>query len=316
MGQDESYGRPQSRKGLLVRISLDQHDRVIDGFRAFESKFHLLLLDILPKLSGMGAHQAREEVCKAFSEYYSNGVPEDSSALIKARIAVGRKYGLTTEALARLDVGLGQALLINTVPISTWMLFHIFCSPSLLNEIRVEVSKICLEGHMDISRVREACPLLVSTWQEVLRFASYLPSGRTVLEDTMINDLYLLKKGATVLIPSGIIHQDRKAWGEDAATFNARRFLLSQKRPSAAFRGFGGGTLLCPGRHFAFNEVLAFVATMVIGFDISPTDGKALAVPDRDTFNPSLGVLKPVDKREVKIRRRSGWENVRWSYSV
>ena len=270
----------------------------------------------MPKLSGKGAYQAREEVCTVFYDYYAKGVPDDASALVKARIAVGRKYGLTTEALARLDVGLGQALLINAVPISSWMLFHIFSSPSLLEEIRAEVSVICTNGFMDISRIKDTCPLLVSTWQEVLRFASYLPSGRTVLEDTMINDRYLLRKGATVLIPSSIIHQDQKTWGEDASEFNARRFLSSQKRPAAAFRGFGGGTLLCPGRHFAFNEVLAFVATMVIGFDISPTDGKALSAPERDTFNPSLGVLKPVEKWQVQIKRRTGWENVRWSYNL
>ena len=270
----------------------------------------------MPKLSGKGAYQAREEACKVFCDYYAKGVPDDASALVKARIAVGRKYGLTTEALARLDVGLGQALLINTVPISSWMLFHIFSSPPLLEEIRAEVLVICTNGFMDISKFRDTCPLLVSTWQEVLRFASYLPSGRTVLEDTMINDRYLLRKGATVLIPSGIIHQDKVTWGEDASEFNARRFLSSQKRPAAAFRGFGGGTLLCPGRHFAFNEVLAFVATMVIGFDVSPTNGEALSAPERDMFNPSLGVLKPVEKMQVQIKRRTGWENVRWSYSI
>ena len=264
----------------------------------------------------MGAYQAREKVFKVFCDYYAKGVPDDASALVNARIAVGHKYGLSTEALARLDIGLGQALLINSVPISSWMLFHIFSSPSLLEGIRSEVATICNDGHMNVRAIKEACPLLVSTWQEVLRFASYLPSGRTVLEDTMINDRYLLKKGATVLIPSGIIHQDRKSWGEDASEFNARRFLSNKKHPAAALRGFGGGTLLCPGRHFAFNEVLAFVATMVLGFDIVPTDGKALFAPERDTFNPSLGVLKPVATRQVWIKKRAGWENVHWSYNI
>jgi cytochrome P450 len=36
---------------------------------------------------------------------------------------------------------------------------------------------------------------------------------------------------------------------------------------------FGGGKHLCPGRHFAFTEVMSFVATIVYGFDISMADG-------------------------------------------
>lgn len=89
-----------------------------------------------------------------------------------------------------------------------------------------------------------------------------------------------------------------------------------KKTTSAAFRGFEGGSLMCLGRHFAASEVMAFVATMIAGFDIVPKDGNSWVVPDRDTFNPSLGVLKPIESREVRIERRRGWENVMWSFST
>ena len=130
-----------------------------------------------------------------------------------------------------------------------------------------------------------------------------------MLEDTVISDQYILCKGATVLIPSGILHADPTVWGPDAAEFRPRRFLNKQhKNQGVAFRAFGGGTLLCPGRHFAFTEVLTFVATMVLGFDITPENGGVWAVPDRDTYNPSLGVLKPVSNTRVSITRRAGLE--------
>ena len=160
-------------------------------------------------------------------------------------------------------------------------------------------------------------PILFSTWQEVLRFTSHLPQGRTVLEDTVLDSRALLTKGATLLIPSGIIHADTATWGPDAATFAPYRFMPDRKKaPSAAFRGFGGGSLMCPGRHFAATEVLAFVATIVVGFEIVPRDGKKwTVVPGRDTFSPSLGVLKPVRGCDVSIERREGWEDVVWSFS-
>ena len=284
--------------------------------RLFEGKFHLLLLDILPKITSFGGYGARENVTSAFCSYHKDGIPVDASDLVRERIAVGRKYGLTTEALARLDVGLAQAIVLNTVPVAVWMLFYIFSSPSLLDEIRAEVLPLFNNGNIDPSKIRGFCPVLTSTWQEVLRFTSYLPQGRTVLEDTMLEDRYLLTKGATVLIPSGIIHADTDTWGPDAAVFDPHRFMPDRKKaPAAAFRGFGGGSLMCPGRHFAATEVMAFVATMVAGFEIVPKDGKGWTVPERDTFSPSLGVLKPMDGRDVRIERRNGWENTAWSFS-
>ena len=148
---------------------------------------------------------------------------------------------MSDDALARMDIGLAQALLVNSVPIATWMLLQIFSSPSLLTEIRTEVEGLLVQsgtdakdqvGVLDFTRIRTECPLLVSVWQEVLRMTSHLPSGRTVLEDTMLQDKYLLKKDATVFIFSGVLHSDAQQWGPDFDQFNPRRFLpaLGQRK--------------------------------------------------------------------------------------
>ncbi len=285
-------------------------------YRMIEEKFHLLLVDIFPRWTSAGGYRARENVTSAFRDYYKDGIPADVSDLVRDRAAIGRKYGFSTDALARIDIGMAQAFVVNTIPISVWMLFYIFSSQSLLDEIRSEVLPLVHDGTIDPSKIRNACPALTSTWNEVLRFTSFLPQGRMVVEDTMLDDRFLLTKGATVLIPPSIIHGDTDSWGPDAAVFDPHRFMPDRKKaPYAAFRGFGSGNLMCPGRHFAATVVLAFVATMVVGFDIIPEDGKALTVPERDMFSPSLGVLKPVDGREVRIQKREGWEKVVWAFS-
>ena len=289
---------------------------VLTVSRLFEAQFHLLLLDFLPRMATFGGYCARENVVSAFCDYYQDGIPAGASNLVYERVNTGRKYGLTTEALARLDVGLAQAILLNTVPSSVWMLFYIFSSPSLLDEIRAEVPPLCNNGNIDPTNIRLECPLLNSTFHEVLRVFSYLPQGRTVIEDTMLDDRFLLTKGATVLIPSGIIHADTDTWGPDAAVFDPRRFMPDRKKtPPAAFRGFGGGSIMCPGRHFAATEVLMFIATMVAGFEIVPKNGQAWDIPEPDKFRPSLGILKPVDGRDVRIQRRKGYETVTWSFT-
>jgi cytochrome P450 len=151
------------------------------------------------------------------------------------------------------------------------MLLRNFSNHALLAELRIEDEIFFLENVsdsnerkdlLDFTRIKENCPLLVSTWQEVLRMNSYLPSGRTVMQDTMVQGQYLLKKDATVFIFSGVLQSDAKSWGLDVAEFNPRRFLKGENQNKvhpAAFRPFGGGHVFCPERIFAFTEVLAFV---------------------------------------------------------
>ena len=118
---------------------------------------------------------------------------------------------------------------------------------------------------MDTVKVRDECPLLLSVFQEGLRYFSHGATARLVLEDTMLDRQYLLKKDALVLMPTSVIHTDQAVWGPPG--FNPRRFLKAEggaKRSSAAsYRPFGDGNVLRPGRHFAAAEVLTLTAMLV-----------------------------------------------------
>jgi cytochrome P450 len=61
----------------------------------------------------------------------------------------------------------------------------------------------------------------------------------------------------------------------------------------AAFRGFGGGKTLCPGRHFATNEILLFTALIVHGFDITPLEGDEIQVPQKNDRVLPVHILEP-----------------------
>lgn len=187
--------------------------------------------------------------------------------------------------------------------------------------------------------VQKSCPLLYSCYRETLRYISLLTSPRLVTEDTMLSDKYLLRKGSIVQIAGGVIHYDERIWGADAASFNPYRFLnpggetaadvsggqTEQRRtalpipkgvPSPAFRAFGGGNVICPGRHFAQSELMTTAAVMALGFDISGPDGGTLKIPDKDDMRIPLSVMKPVHDPQVVITRRKGWEDVTWQIEV
>jgi cytochrome P450 len=146
----------------------------------------------------------------------------------------------------------------------------------------------------------------------------------------MIADKYLLKKDSIVQVASGVIHMDEEVWGPDAGEFNPRRFItasesatektasapLPKNVPSAAFRAFGGGSVICPGRHFAQSEIVGFAAAVVMGFDFEKLGGGMIELPKRNNAVIPLAVMKPRDECKVMITRRKGLGNVKWELEL
>ncbi|CAJ0544935.1 Ff.00g084650.m01.CDS01 [Fusarium sp. VM40] len=113
------------------------------------------------------------------------------------------------------------------------------------------------------------------------------------------------------LAPSTI---DPNVYGPNASDFVPRRFLPSEKknRPKDhCFRGFGGGKHLCPGRHFATNEVLAMAAVFIARFDMDPVMGK-WEMPTGFNSGSAGQIMEPDHDVEVDLRTRDGFEDVVW----
>ncbi|KUJ19323.1 cytochrome P450 oxidoreductase, partial [Mollisia scopiformis] len=240
-----------------------------------------LMINIFPSVLARESLKARELMVEAFDQYFRNGGHKQGSALIRARYDYSMKYNVSMSDLVRFEIGGAVAIFANTGPAAFWLIYHIFSDPIILDEIRSEVSKIVVHENngatIDISDVKTSCPILLSTFQEVLRFQSIGTSARVVMEDHMLDGKYLLKKGGTVMIPGTVQHTIPSVWGDNVSSFDHKRFVRSgsKKRPNpVAFRGFGGGTTLCPGRHFASTEILAFATLMVLRFEIIPVGGK------------------------------------------
>jgi cytochrome P450 len=148
-----------------------------------------------------------------------------------------------------------------------------------------------------------------------------------VLEDTILADKYFLKKNSVIQIAGGILGRDPVVWGVNGKDFDPYRFLVESKSEggeagrrvaapmpegvsSAAFRAFGGGTVICPGRHFAQTELMVFSAMVALLFDITDVDGGPMKLPEKDEMRIPLSVMKPVAEPMVRIKRRLGRERV------
>lgn len=153
----------------------------------------------------------------------------------------------------------------------------------------------------------------MSTLQEVFRYRGIgTLIIRKVLEDHKLGGRWLLRKGGIVLMPNSVQHFDPRVWGADADVFDYRRFLKGgegkgRKRTPAAFRIFGSGSTLCPVRHFANTEILAFAALMILQFDVAPKGGRQWVRPKTDS-SFGMGVarvfLMPENDFEVDLVAR------------
>lgn len=300
--------------------------------RDFESDLVTILLGVFPSIMARKGIAGRENVVQAIEHYIQIGGHEKGSILMRNRHQTLAEHGVSINDIARYEVGGSIAILINTAPAVFWMLLHVFSYPAVLEDVRKEVGSILTRTtdktganvySLDLTSVKTSCPLLTSTFQEVLRLRAMGTSVRQVMEDTVLDGQWLLKKDCIVQMPTRVIHTDASIWGADVDGFNPRRFMKDEKhktengkRPhAAAFRAFGGGTTLCPGRHFATNEILALVTMMVMRYDVTPTAG-TWSMPETHKTKIASVVMEPDTDVEVEISQRQGFEGGRWAFSL
>lgn len=267
----------------------------------------------------------RTKVAKAFENYFRNQGHKEASIWMRNRYETGARNGICEEDIARFEVGGSIAILVNTVPAAFWMLLLVYSHPGLLHDIRKELDSVVINDnglvrYLDITLLKTNCRLLTSTFQEVLRYRSIGTSVRHVMHDTVLNGQWLLKKDCMIQMPSRAIHTDSTLWGDDVNEFNPRRFMKDEgqkiRRPNpAAMRAFGGGTTLCPGRHFATNEVLAVVSMFIMRYNLTPMEGEWF-LPKTDNTIAAAVLMEPDTDVEVEVSARKGFEDGRWIYDL
>jgi cytochrome P450 len=280
------------------------------GFLAFA--MFPMASTLFPKLL-----RARETVAVAMTNYIRSGGHESASGLVRMRYEHHHgQFGLSVEDIARGELGNTFAVLGNTAPSAFWLVYHIFSDKRVLADVRRELLGLVHEETskekytVDLTAIRTDCPILMSTFKETLRFRAVNPGPRVLLEDVHLDSGHLLKKGSMLMIPATVQHSDAAAWGDDAGVFDHMRFAhKSTKSNRVAFRAFGGGHVLCPGRHFSSTEIMMFAAMLVLQFDVVPVAGKWVEPKCENT--PAQAAF-PVPDQDVEIELRPREASKRW----
>ena len=321
-----------------------KHPELVKEFWEYERGMIGLMADVFPSITSRRSWKARRAMNAALHEFVSKGHYETASPMIQKRVAINLKHGVTPLMAGRSELILLFGILGNAVPTTFWFFAQIFSRPDLLAAIRDETQQAVRrekgENVINTSILKTQCPLLASTYRETLRHIGNLSSVRLVTGTHTISvpshPTYLLQRGNMIQIASGVIHTSSRTWGADAAEFKPERWIansvvngsdlsngstrtsekinrdgkialpLPKNVPSSAFRAFGGGSVLCPGRHFAMTEILGFMALCVHMFDVTDKAGDVMRLPEKDDGRIPLSVMKPVVDPRLVFRRRDG----------
>ncbi|KAH8599917.1 cytochrome P450 [Bisporella sp. PMI_857] len=325
-----------------VTNPITEDPKLNESLWVYEGGAASLLAKPFPSLTARRPYYARDKLQKALRAYLQAGHDQNSdvSSVIKQRIAINRQWGLPPSDVADHELGMLFVSITNAIPTLFWMVCYVFRDQQLVKDLREEVRGILEERQgedgrrqcvLAIAKFSTSCPLLVSSYQEVIRLTNRQMGTRKLTDDTILEytptdkeggqpRTYLLKRGASVQMPVRVTHYLADVWGDDAYTFKPRRWITSREQERVqkrAFNPFGGGKHLCPGRHFAYAEVLGAIAALVLGFEIATPEGGKIAVPPiNSNFAEAVGKPLPDVQQSMlaKIRRREGWENVRWTF--
>lgn len=274
------------------------------AFWAFDHGLGGLLVGILPSLTATKAYNGRERLTAGFRKYLEAGHMGSATLIARGRARIEKEYGMSMDMTARSALSFLFAGIVNATTTTFWVVLRIFANQELLAQVRQEIGQ-ALElssqrsgpDSLSIGVVKETCTTLYAVYRESLRVGSENFSVRMVKEDTMLAGRYFLKKGAVVQISGGAIHANSTIWGQDVDEFNPDRFLKEKGKADgfhpAAFRGFGGGKTLCPGRDFATNEILSFAAMIIHALDLVAPDGGSLSVPEKNDRVMPVHILEP-----------------------
>ena len=293
-----------------------------------DSTMYLALPGILPKLFAPKAVAGRDTVVTAIHQYYrSKGhCTASASQLTQTRYNLARPF-MDELDIAGAELTNGLAVITNSVPTAFWVVFHVFSDPTVLSRVRDEVEpfvtteKSTVKGFeartLHTNKLKDA-HFIQALIQETLRFRARGTGPRMVLEDVTLSAGeadYHIEKDSMVIIAHEGMHYNKAVWGENADKFVADRFLAGNKIPGNAFRGFGGGANMCPGKGFATAQIVTLIAMLAVTLDMKPASGQ-WEEPGQDQSNVARENTPPLKKVLVEIVPRRGMEHVKWTFST
>ena len=214
-----------------------------------------------------------------------------------------------------------------------WMLTRVYSSPALTQRLRDEVQSFAKASQpspvfgipeparLEINDVGlvQSCPLLKACLHECLRLYSKATSMAIVQKDLSILESredgrsvngegpqsFKLEAGDFAASLSDV-HQPESCHYESSDSFQPDNFLVSsdsvreqQTLVRGALKPWGLGEFAYPGHVFAEQEVLAFVAAILVLWDLEPVNSQGWIVPRQ-----KISAIISLPSADIRVRLR------------
>ncbi|KAL5337981.1 putative cytochrome P450 [Aspergillus crustosus] len=265
----------------------------------------------LPRFLAKDMIAAKDDMINFFLEYFTlpPGDRGHENFWVSSVEELFRELELSNDEIARMFMLHTSSIIGNMYKMCFWLVAHILSNPDLLRSITLEIQPaVNLQTReIDHTHLTENCPVLDSLYSEVLRLIVTSPMTRQVSTTTTIGGK-TLKKGNNVLIIYRQLHIDQATWGPTPLTLQPQRFLHDKNlKTKPAYRPWGGGKHVCPGRFLAKKAVFAFVALLLGQYEIDMDTVGKQPFPRADLAK-AAGVATIAEGEDVVIslRRREG----------
>ncbi|KAL6709802.1 hypothetical protein ACN47E_000587 [Coniothyrium glycines] len=285
---------------------------VENSWKDFVPGISHLLYSPIPSMTARKALNARSRVVDAFRDYFKNDGHLQAFPMISEMYKRNMSHGLHSREAAKMEMATSLAMLSSGAITAFWLLFQVLSNNDALTAMRAEIDAMAKReapqgdadtAVLDLSTLKSRCPTLMAMLNETLRYHSTVINIKQVRHDTILADQYLLKKQGIVMIPGQSVHHDKQIWGDNADQFDHRRFMDNANKKhlasTSAFRPFGAGATMCPGRYFSTNVILGLVAMILVQFDVSAEEAEWTS-PTK--HNADMWNAMPKPDWDVKVR--------------
>jgi cytochrome P450 len=297
-------------------LSCAEMTHIQHQFEIFDSEFGLLAAGI-PSLFTRASLKCRKWLKNQMSSYVLN--TDSCSEIFEQLVKTIQSFPqLNMDDQSAYTMAFLWASQGNTNPAAFWCIYYILSDPKAKLAVIKELTDVSFRHNItDNFLTRSALEdmvVLESCICETLRMTTGSMTVRRVMsENCQINvstgETFNLNKGDSVAIHPYLHHNDPEIF-ENPETFVYDRYLIKDKetknqkitecikhkngnevRRPYSLVSFGGGVSICPGRHFAKNEIKILVSLLLKHVNIEIVHGQTN--PSLDLSRCGLGILPP-----------------------
>ena len=281
VGQDEdlivgmaSFTQKIIKAGVFLSFFPDWLGRfLVRNFYSVEREMDLIMNLLVPELRRIRDGEVGDDYEVTFATMALNLPKEDGTY----RTVEDAAFYFNSIALASIHT---------TSHFATFALHELACRPSLVADLRKEISTL---GNERTPESVANLPLMDSFFREVLRFdVDYLGLHHLTLKDSTLSTGHIIPQGTLVVGALEQTHRDIRYLPVDQKSgevivgessldvFDAYRFVHKKMKATMvgeSYLTFGVGAHACPGRYFAANEIKYLLAEILVRYNVRTKSG-------------------------------------------